>query len=105
MLWLDMACFLLLRVMRGQADYARGLTWIKGDLREWFHHPLAGNRRPALDQGLRRAMLDLLDNNGILTIATNRLDGWLQATIVGYGNEAERIYVISGVSACAARHR
>jgi nitroimidazol reductase NimA-like FMN-containing flavoprotein (pyridoxamine 5'-phosphate oxidase superfamily) len=47
-----------------------------------------------VDQTLRRMILDLLDTNRILTITTNRPDGWPQATIVGYANDAERIYVI-----------
>ncbi len=49
-----------------------------------------------MDQALRRKMLELLDGNRILTIATNRSDGWPQATIVGYANDAELIYVIIG---------
>ncbi|MEJ0020674.1 MAG: pyridoxamine 5'-phosphate oxidase family protein [Acetobacteraceae bacterium] len=47
-----------------------------------------------MDGNLRSTMLKLLDGNRILTIATNRPDGWPQATIVGYANDAERIYVI-----------
>ncbi len=47
-----------------------------------------------MDRILLGKMLQLLDSNRILTIATNRPDGWPQATIVGYANEGERIYVI-----------
>ncbi len=49
-----------------------------------------------MDQELRRKMLELLDSNRILMIATNRPDGWPQATTVGYANDAECIYVIIG---------
>jgi nitroimidazol reductase NimA-like FMN-containing flavoprotein (pyridoxamine 5'-phosphate oxidase superfamily) len=70
------------------------LTWIKGDLPGWFHDAACEKQEAAVDQVLRRTMLNLLDNNRIATIATNRPDGWPQATIVGYANDAERIYVI-----------
>jgi general stress protein 26 len=41
---------------------------------------------------LRTLTLDLLDNHRIMTIATNRPDGWPQATVVGYSNEGLTIY-------------
>jgi nitroimidazol reductase NimA-like FMN-containing flavoprotein (pyridoxamine 5'-phosphate oxidase superfamily) len=70
------------------------LTWIKGDKRECLHDAACRKQEAAVDQALRKTILDLLDSNRILTIATNRPDGWPQATIVGYANDAERIYVI-----------
>ena len=41
---------------------------------------------------LRRLALDLLDNHRIMTIATNRPDGWPQATVVGYANDGLTLY-------------
>lgn len=41
---------------------------------------------------LRILMLDLLDNHRLMTIATNRPDGWPQATVVGYANEGLTLY-------------
>ena len=49
-----------------------------------------------MDRLLQQTMRKLLDNNRILTIATNRSDGWPQATIVGYANDGGIIYVIVG---------
>lgn len=42
---------------------------------------------------LERSILDLLAGHNILTLATNREDGWPQATTVGYVNEGLDIYV------------
>jgi nitroimidazol reductase NimA-like FMN-containing flavoprotein (pyridoxamine 5'-phosphate oxidase superfamily) len=47
-----------------------------------------------MDEDVRETMLGLLDRNRILTIATNRPDGWPQATIVSYANDALRVYVV-----------
>jgi nitroimidazol reductase NimA-like FMN-containing flavoprotein (pyridoxamine 5'-phosphate oxidase superfamily) len=40
----------------------------------------------------KRQIIALLDGNRILTIATNRPDGWPQATVVGYANDGLVIY-------------
>ena len=41
---------------------------------------------------LRDLILRLLDENRIMTLATNRPDGWPQATVVGYANDGLKIY-------------
>jgi len=40
----------------------------------------------------KRKIVDLLNDHRIMTIATNRADGWPQATVVGYGNDGLIIY-------------
>jgi general stress protein 26 len=42
----------------------------------------------------KRQIIDLLDRHRIMTIATNRPDGWPQATIVGYANDGLIIYCL-----------
>lgn len=42
---------------------------------------------------LKQQILDILADNNILTLATNREDGWPQATTVGYVNDGLHIYV------------
>jgi nitroimidazol reductase NimA-like FMN-containing flavoprotein (pyridoxamine 5'-phosphate oxidase superfamily) len=41
---------------------------------------------------LRDLAVGLLDRHRIMTLATNRLDGWPQATVVGYVNEGLTLY-------------
>lgn len=41
-------------------------------------------------------IIQLLDEHRILTIATNRTDGWPQATVVGYANDGLIIYCFIG---------
>jgi nitroimidazol reductase NimA-like FMN-containing flavoprotein (pyridoxamine 5'-phosphate oxidase superfamily) len=41
---------------------------------------------------LRDFIVRLLDEHRIMTLATNRPDGWPQATVVGYANEGFNIY-------------
>ena len=41
---------------------------------------------------LRNLILQLLDGHRIMTVATNRPDGWPQATIVGYVNDGLLLY-------------
>lgn len=41
---------------------------------------------------LRDAVLGILDKHRIMTLATNRSDGWPQATVVGYANDGLKIY-------------
>ena len=45
-----------------------------------------------MDPDLRKLAIRLLDEHRIMTIATNRPDGWPQATIVGYANEGLTLY-------------
>ena len=40
----------------------------------------------------KRQIVDLLDEHRIMTVATNRTDGWPQATVVGYANDGLIIY-------------
>ena len=40
----------------------------------------------------KRQIIALLDDHRIMTIATNRQDGWPQATVVGYTNDGLMIY-------------
>jgi len=41
---------------------------------------------------LRNFAVRVLDEHRIMTLATNRLDGWPQATVVGYANDGLTIY-------------
>jgi nitroimidazol reductase NimA-like FMN-containing flavoprotein (pyridoxamine 5'-phosphate oxidase superfamily) len=40
----------------------------------------------------KRQIVDLLDQHRIMTISTNRADGWPQATVVSYANDGLIIY-------------
>jgi len=44
----------------------------------------------------KQQIVDLLDHHRIMTIATNRPDGWPQATIVGYANDGLIVYFVIG---------
>lgn len=52
-----------------------------------------------MDKKTERFVLDTLASHNILTLATNREDGWPQATTVGYVNDGLRIYVMTFPSA------
>jgi len=43
-------------------------------------------------QSVKALILRLLDEHRVMTIATNRPDGWPQATMVGYVNEGYLLY-------------
>jgi len=45
-----------------------------------------------MNQDLRDLAVRLLNDHRIMTIATNRPDGWPQATVVGYANDGLTIY-------------
>ena len=45
-----------------------------------------------MNQQLKQKIIDLLNGDRIMTIATSRADGWPQATIVGYANDGLLIY-------------
>ena len=47
-----------------------------------------------MDDTLKSKILELLDQHRLMTIATNRSDGWPQATTVGYVNEGLTIYFL-----------
>jgi general stress protein 26 len=40
----------------------------------------------------KQQIVDLLNQHRVMTIATNRADGWPQATVVGYANDGLIIY-------------
>ncbi len=44
----------------------------------------------------RQRIVDLLNQHRIMTIATNRPDGWPQATVVGYANDGLIMYCFVG---------
>lgn len=48
-----------------------------------------------MDSDTERFVLDVLASHAILTLATNREDGWPQATTVAYVNDGLRIYVMT----------
>jgi len=48
----------------------------------------------AMDDTLKSKILELLDQHRLMTIATNRPDGWPQATTVGYVNDSLTIYFL-----------
>jgi len=47
-----------------------------------------------MDEALRNKILGLLDQHRIMTLATNRPDGWPQATTVGYCNDGLTLYFL-----------
>ena len=47
-----------------------------------------------MDETLEKKILDLLDQHRLMTLATNRPDGWPQATTVGYVNDGLTIYFL-----------
>jgi len=47
-----------------------------------------------MDGALKSKILELLNQNRLTTIATNRPDGWPQATTVGYVNDGLTIYFL-----------
>ena len=48
----------------------------------------------AMDDTLKSKILELLDQHRLMTVATNRSDGWPQATTVGYVNDGLTIYFL-----------
>ena len=50
----------------------------------------------AMKREFKQQIIDLLAHHRIMTIATNRPDGWPQATIVGYANDGLIIYFVIG---------
>jgi nitroimidazol reductase NimA-like FMN-containing flavoprotein (pyridoxamine 5'-phosphate oxidase superfamily) len=49
-----------------------------------------------MDDAIRAKILELLGQHRLMTIATNRSDGWPQATTVGYANDGLTIYFLCG---------
>jgi nitroimidazol reductase NimA-like FMN-containing flavoprotein (pyridoxamine 5'-phosphate oxidase superfamily) len=49
-----------------------------------------------MDEATRTKILELLEQHRLMTVATNRRDGWPQATTVGYVNDGLTIYFLCG---------
>ena len=47
-----------------------------------------------MDTATRRKILNLLESHRIMTVATNRPDGWPQATTVGFGHDGLILYFL-----------
>ena len=45
-----------------------------------------------MDEDTKRKVIGLLEKHRIITVATNRPDGWPQATTVGYANDGLILY-------------
>jgi nitroimidazol reductase NimA-like FMN-containing flavoprotein (pyridoxamine 5'-phosphate oxidase superfamily) len=49
-----------------------------------------------MDEEIRRRIVEVLAQHRLMTIATNRPDGWPQATTVGYTNDGLTLYFLCG---------
>jgi nitroimidazol reductase NimA-like FMN-containing flavoprotein (pyridoxamine 5'-phosphate oxidase superfamily) len=49
-----------------------------------------------MDHTIRQKIIELLDQHRLMTVATNRPDGWPQATTVGYVNDGLTLYFLCG---------
>jgi nitroimidazol reductase NimA-like FMN-containing flavoprotein (pyridoxamine 5'-phosphate oxidase superfamily) len=49
-----------------------------------------------MDETIRAKILELLGQHRLMSIATNRPDGWPQATTVGYANDGLTLYFLCG---------
>src|SRR5207244_6856020 len=47
-----------------------------------------------MDEILKSKILELLDKHRLMTVATNRPDGWPQATTVGYVSDGLTLYFL-----------
>jgi nitroimidazol reductase NimA-like FMN-containing flavoprotein (pyridoxamine 5'-phosphate oxidase superfamily) len=56
-----------------------------------------------MDDTLRSKILELLDQHRLMTVATNRPDGWPQATTVGYVNDGLTICFLCSPKSQKAR--
>jgi general stress protein 26 len=74
---------------------ALALTCIKGR-KPTFRQSSAMDRDAGtgMDKTLREKILGLLEQHRIMTLATNRPDGWPQATTVGYVNVGLTLYFL-----------
>jgi PPOX class probable F420-dependent enzyme len=57
-----------------------------------------------MDEPLKKKILELLDQHRIMTVATNRPDGWPQATTVGYVNDGLTLYFLCGPQSQKAKN-
>ena len=58
----------------------------------------------AAGAAIRAKILELLEQHRLTTIATNRPDGWPQATTVGYANDGLTVYFLCGAQSQKARN-
>jgi nitroimidazol reductase NimA-like FMN-containing flavoprotein (pyridoxamine 5'-phosphate oxidase superfamily) len=82
------------------------LSWIK-EGRAGFNYLAAPIFRCGaifMDETLRNKILELLDRHRIMTVATNRPDGWPQATTVGYVNDGLTLYFLCGAASQKAQN-
>jgi nitroimidazol reductase NimA-like FMN-containing flavoprotein (pyridoxamine 5'-phosphate oxidase superfamily) len=49
-----------------------------------------------MDEAIRRQIVDILEANRVMSVATLRPDGWPQATTVGYAHEGLTLYFLCG---------
>jgi nitroimidazol reductase NimA-like FMN-containing flavoprotein (pyridoxamine 5'-phosphate oxidase superfamily) len=57
-----------------------------------------------MDEILKQKIAEILDQNRIMTVATNRPDGWPQATTVGYVNVGLTLYFLCGTQSQKAEN-
>lgn len=57
-----------------------------------------------MDEAIRKTIVALLDGHRIMTIATQRPDGWPQATTVGYANEGMKLWFLCGLESQKAKN-
>jgi len=76
------------------ASRERELMWIKSTSCKYRNKQGDGSSTPEqpMMPKLKRLILRLLNEHRIMTIATNRSDGWPQATMVGYVNDGFLLY-------------
>jgi hypothetical protein len=63
-----------------------------------------GSEVRVMKKEFKRQIIGLLDEHRIMTMATNRSDGWPQATVVGYVNDGLIIYCFM-TTRCRCRSR
>jgi uncharacterized protein YhbP (UPF0306 family) len=57
-----------------------------------------------MDEELRGRIVEVLAQHRLMTIATNRPDGWPQATTVGYANDGLTLYFLCGAQSQKAHN-
>ena len=57
-----------------------------------------------MDEHTKRKAVELLDQHRIITVATNRADGWPQATTVGYANDGLMLYFLCSPNSQKAKN-
>ncbi|TAK84450.1 MAG: pyridoxamine 5'-phosphate oxidase family protein [Betaproteobacteria bacterium] len=57
-----------------------------------------------MDSAIRKLMLELIETQSVLTLATLREDGWPQATTVAYANSGMTLFVATGADAQKVRN-